>query len=228
MVHQIINNRFRVFVESFFVAAAILLIGFSLGYFVESYRSDSIIADYKTAEVELLDLKLQNYFFQTLDNASCDFAFQQQLIFADKLYSEGLRIENLEEANQLTDTLRLEKRRYVLLKSELWLNVQLLKARCNLPIDTLVYFYSGDPHDTKLVAQQKIISNILKDLKEKKGNSLILLPLAGDLHLGAIDLQTYRYNVSMFPTILINERNRLEGYHSLLEIESYLTDYHNP
>jgi len=224
MVHKIINNRFRVFVESFLVAGIIFLLGFSLGFFVENHRTASTIENYKLNEIEMLDLKLQNYYYQIMDGASCDVAIGQNFIFADKIYEKGLEIEKYEEANMLSDDIKIEKKRYVLLKTELWLNSILLKEKCGNKFDTLVYFYSNDPSNTILVSKQKMFSNVLKEIKENYGNRVILLPIAGDLDLDIVNLQLRLYNVSTFPSLIINEDILLEGFHSYGEIEAYLSD----
>ncbi|MEN9625719.1 MAG: hypothetical protein RL557_47 [archaeon] len=226
------QSKYRVFVESFVLTVFIFMIAFSLGIFVESYRTDRIIQDYKNYEIQALDLKLQNYYYQIMDAQACDIAIQQYFQFADQLYDKGLELEKYEEANQISDDLLREKKRYVLLKTELWLNSILLKKKCNNPFDTIVYLYSADPSNNVGVAQQKVISNELKSLKEKYGNKIILLPIAGDLRigeqesdpfLGIVELQKKMYKIDSLPSIIINEKAVLEGYHSSTEIEKFLS-----
>jgi len=214
----------------------IVIIGFSIGMYFEYNRSNSIIEQYKNYEVQSLDLTLQNYYYQTMDETSCQAAIKQNFIFADDIYAKGLLLEKYEEANQISSDLLLEKKRYVLLKTELWLNSILLKKKCNQPFDTVVYFYSADPSDVVSVAQQKIISNVLKTVKENEGNKIVLLPIAGDMQigdnsndppLGIVAMQERVYNVTKFPSILINEKILLEGFHTQEEIQSYLNNRTN-
>lgn len=223
MVYQISGQKHSVFIESLILTLIVFVIGFSLGYYVENYRADKIIKDYKEYEVEVLDLKLQNYYYQIMSRDACDSALVQNFVFADKLYTKGLLLEKYEEANQISDQLTLEKKRYVLLKTELWLNTLLLKEKCNANFTTLVYFYSADPGNSAKVAEQKVISNVLKTVKENHGNEVILLPIAGDMNLDAVMLQMHVYNVTRLPSILINERTILEGFSSVEEIERQLT-----
>jgi len=221
MVYKITEKRNRVFIEAIILTAILLLIGFVLGYMVESYRTNKVITEYRENEISALDLKLQNYYYQIMDQQACDAAIKQNFIFADKIYNEGLAIEKFEEANQLTENIISEKRRYSLLKTELWLNSILLKEKCDQPFDTLVYLYSHDPSDNALQAQQQIISNVLRDVKAEKGDTVILLPIAGDMDLGIVDLQMRIHKVTSLPSIIINEEVVLEGYHSSEEILSY-------
>jgi hypothetical protein len=217
------TQRQRIFGDSLVVTLIIFLLAFSLGLLVEHWRASDIVDSYKSYELEALDLKLQNYYFQTMSRSNCDLAIEQNYQFADTLYSKGLILEKYEENNQITDTLLFEKKRYVLLKTELWLNALLLKEKCNADFDTLVYFYSADPANSAIVAQQKIISNVLRDIKGRRGDALILLPIAGDLGLDSIDLQMRAHNVSYLPSLLINEETILEGYQTPETIEHFLT-----
>src|SRR3989344_655471 len=218
MVYQI-NFKQNVFIESLILTAIIFIVGFSIGYYVENFRTDKIVQDYKQYEVEALDLKLQNYYYQIMSKSSCEEAIKQNFVFADQLYDTGLTLEKYEEANQISGALLVEKKRYVLLKTELWLNSLLLKEKCNAQFDTVVYFYSSDPSNSAKVAQQKIISNVLKTVKENHGNKMILLPIAGDLNLNSVKLQMNVYNVTNLPSILIDEDIVLEGFSTSEDVE---------
>ncbi len=221
MVYKI-EGKFKIFIESLIITFFILTIGFFIGFSIESHRTNKIIDYYTNYEIESLDLKLQNYYYQIMDSEACESAIKQNFIFADDLYTRGLEIEKFEEASQITESIVREKRRYALLKTELWLNTILLKEKCGHPFDTVVYLFSHDPKNNVIVSEQKIISNVLKSVKEKKGNDIILIPIAGDMGLGAINLQMRRYNITELPSIIINENTVLKGFHTEEEIESYL------
>ena len=221
MVYKI-EDRWSVFIESLILTILIFLIGFSIGFYIEYARNSNIEKSYGLFEVEALDLKLQNYYYQAMDKSSCEEAIKQNYVFADNLYDKGLIIERYEEANQITDSLLNDKKKYVLLKTELWLNTILLKEKCSGEFDTIVYLYSSDSNNAAIVAEQQIISNVLKEIKDEKGNNVILLPIAGDLGLNIVDLQMRIYKIKSLPSIMINEEVVLEGYHSKEEIEGYL------
>lgn len=221
MVYQIIKTRYRVFIETLILTLLILLVGFFIGFYIEFSRTNKLVNDYKTFEIGALDLKLQNYYYQIMDEASCEKAIKQNFIFADNIYNEGLLLEKYEEVNELSRDILLEKKRYVLLKTELWLNSILLKEKCDNPFHTVVYIYSQN-EDAVKEAEQNAISNTLKELKEKKGNYIVLIPIAGDLGLGAVDLQIDTYNISYLPSIVIDEKYMLKSFQNLEDIEKYL------
>jgi len=197
------------FAETLIITLLILLVGFFFGLSVETSRIGKVIDTYESFEVEALDLKLQNYYYQIMDQASCDVAIEQNFIFADEIYTEGLKIARFEESNELTEGMLLEKKKYVLLKTELWLNTILLKEKCVDAPHTVVYVYSQETNPGK-DAEQAAISNILRRLKEDRGNSIVLIPIAGDLGLNAVDMQLRIHDVSYLPSIIINEEFVLE------------------
>jgi len=221
MVYKITQTKYRAFIETLILTLLILLIGFFVGYFVESARTGNVVSAYKEFEVTALDLKLQNYYYQIMDSASCERAIAQNFIFADDIYEKGLKIEKYEQANDLSEELLLEKKKYVLLKTELWLNSILLKKKCEKPFNTVVYVYSQEG-DVLKKAEQDALSGILSKLKEKMGDEIILLPIAGNIGLDIVDLQLGIYGVTYLPSIIINEEQVLEGFHSVDEIEAYL------
>jgi hypothetical protein len=225
MVYEITKDKNKVFIETLVIAILILLIGFSLGFYFEYLRVNNAVDESRTFEIEALDLKLQNYYYQIMDKASCDEALKQNLLFADDLYNMGLTLDKYEEANKISDEILREKRKYVLLKTELWLNSILLKEKCkaeNEKFHTIVYLYSNDKTDLAKNGEQMVVSNTLKELKEKRGNDIILLPIAGDLGLKSVDLQMKIYNITYLPSIIIDEKTVLTSFNSVEDIEKYL------
>jgi len=214
-----------IFAEVLILAVLVLLIGFILGFHVESLRTNAVINETRSFEIEALDLKLQDYYYQTMDNAACNQAIEQNLIFAENLYQKGLILEQYENANQISEDLAREKKRYVLLKTELWFNSILLKNKCGgegKTFHTVVYFYSNDKNDLVKNGVQMAFSNMLKQVKEQQGNKIILLPIAGDLGLNSVNLQEKVYNITQLPTILIDEKVKITDVNDTSDIEKYL------
>lgn len=221
MVYKIIQNRSIIFLEAFVISLAFLIIGFEIGLYVEYSRTNDIVNQYKNFEINALDLKLQDYYYQIMDSASCNQAIKENLIFADKIYNTGLELEKFEDANQLSKDLLIEKQRYSLLKTELWFNSISLKKKCNNPFHTVAYIYSNSQSTSKK-AEQEAISQVLKKLKDKYGNNIILLPIVGDMNLNVVDVQLRIYNITYIPSIIIDEKSVISGYATLEDIEKYI------
>ena len=221
MVHEIVKSKYRIFIETLFFTLLILLIGLLMGVLIEYGRSNKIISDYKDFEIRSLDLKLQNYYYQVMDESLCKEAITQNLLFADEIYNEGLIIQKYEDSNDFSNDILLEKKKYILLKTELWFNSMLLKQKCNNPFHTIVYVYSQTGNLIK-EAEQDSISDILGEIKDEKGNKVILIPIAGNLGLSVVDTQMRTYNITYMPSILIDEKYLLKGFQSKKDILKYL------
>ncbi len=212
-----------VFWKAAIITAIVFILGVSLGILLESSRVKEIRDEYKTVEVEWADAKLQSSLFQVLSPKFCEASIQENLNFADKVYEEGLKIERYEDANRLSneDSLLYEKQRYTLFKLEFWLNSINLKEKCNANYTNLVYFYLDDPSLTER-PKQDTLSIILKDLKQKYGQEIMLIPIPLDLDIATVNVVKTAYNISVAPTILINEKIKLEGLYSQEEIEEVI------
>lgn len=201
----------------------ILVIGFSFGYYMEYLRVNKMVDDYKEFEVSAFDLKLQNYYFQTMDRSACSIAIKQNFEFADKVYDQGLTLEKYEKLDELNQrTLLNERKKYVLLKTELWLNSLVLKDKCKEPFNTVVYFYA-QTQNSEQKAKQAVFSKSLEALKETYGNQIILIPIAGDLNLDSVSMQMETYNITELPSVLIDEKTVITDYKSVQNLSEYLS-----
>lgn len=210
-----------IFWKALILTVVVFLLGVFLGFALERNRIGDIEKEFQRIDLQWSDAKLQTLYYQNLEPRFCDSAIRENLEFADRVYNEGLKIENYDGASFLTDDLELEKKKYALLKVEFWLNSILLKERCKADYINLVYFFANDP-ELKIESEQATQAEILKDLKEKYGKDLMLIPLPIDMDISMINIMKGTYEISKTPTILINEKIKLEGLQSFDEIESII------
>jgi hypothetical protein len=109
-----------------------------------------------------------------------------------------------------------------LLRAILWVDSIKLKERCGNNFSTVVYFYEYNTKSLDLKSEQATFSKKLGQVKEKLGNKIILIPIAGNLNISSIDYLKYTYNVTTSPTILIDEKFKIETIADLDKIESYI------
>lgn len=181
-----------------------------MGFWLDSYRVEEIRNEYTDMDISSNDARLQTLYYQTLSNNDSSFcipAIQENLIFSDRVYQDGLRIDQYEKINKLAPSLIKDKTRYVLLKIQFWLNSVRLKRTCNASYTNLVYFYSH--YNT--TAQENVQSAVLMDLKNEYGPGLILVPLPLDLNITTIEIIKKQYGIKTTPTILIDEKTVIEG-----------------
>lgn len=196
----------------------VFMCGVLLGYFLESSRINEIRQDYNTIEKEWADAKLQTTFYQLMTPSFCEESIKGNLDFADRVYKEGLKLEKYEKSNRITNEILYDKERYVLLKLEFWLNSVYLKEKCKTSYTNLIYFYAQEP-TLKQRAAQDTQADILKDLKDKYGAELMLIPVPIDINIATINILKEAYNIKEAPTLLINEKIKLGGVNSIETIE---------
>ncbi len=210
-----------VFWKAGLVTMVIFLLGVYTGYWLDSGRVEQIRKEYKEMDIRWGDAKLQAMYYNVFKNSSnfCGPAIEENLKFADRIYEDGVRIEQYEKINKLTPSLITEKTQYILLKLQFWLNSIELKKTCNANYINLVYFYSH----YKGTIQESVQGAVLLDLKNKCGRNLMLIPLPLDLNITTIDIIKEQYGIEKTPTILIDENIKLEGFQTKNELEKYIT-----
>lgn len=199
-------------------------LGILLGYTLESGRISEIESEFKQVEIEWADAKLQSLYYQTLEFDLCEAAIDENLKFADKVYQQGLKLERYEESNKMDQRIKLEHQRYSLLKTEFLLNSILLKNKCFADYVNLIYFYKKEPN-LQEKSSQRVQSVILTEIKEILGPKVMLIPLATDLDISIINILTKSYNITIAPTLII-ENQKFEGIQSQEEILNHICQFY--
>ena len=202
-------KQFDAFWKAFAISAAVFMTGIYVGVLLDAGRVDEVRAEYTGMDIQTSDARLQSLYYLTFQNTSnfCGPAINENLAFSDKVYQEGLKIDQYEKVNKFAPALIEEKRRYVLLKLQFWLNAIGLKKTCNASYVNVVYLYS---HYNATV-QEQVQSTVLMELKNQYGSEMMLIPLPLDLNITTIDIIKNQYGIKTSPTILIDEKIKLEG-----------------
>ncbi len=215
------NNKKSVFLKAAIYTLIIFMLGVFLGYTLEEYRTSSIEERYQEIEFQWQDARIQSMYFQNLGSEECEIAIKENLAFSDEIYELGKNIEEYEQVNALTGELLLEKKRYALFKSQFWLNNMILKNRCSPDYVNLVYFFKNKPNLEER-QKQNTQSDILKKIKNDYGHNVMLIPLPIDMNISMINIFRDQFQINIVPTILINEKIKLEDIKSYEEIDKII------
>ncbi len=211
----------NVFWEAFLISIFIFLSGIFLGYLLESNRTEKVFENYQESELDLLDIKIQQEIF-SLDDFNCDYAKSESINFADRVYEEAKQLELYESSSKLTKELVFQHKKYDLLRTILWLNLLSIKQKCDADFNAIVYFYEYQTESSEIKAKQAVFSKYLFELKQKKGNSLILIPIASNLDINSISFLMNEYDIKSSPAILVNENQTIFDISDLENIENLL------
>jgi len=215
------TNQKYVFLQALILTIIIFNIGIFFGYQLESSRIDKINNWYLESDLELLDQKIQSDAFSFID-FDCDLLVKENIRFADNIYEQAQIIEEYEEANRINNEIILQHKRYDLLRTLFWINSIKIKEKCNPNYHNLVYFYKYNDPSIEQKSMQNVISNLLFQLKQEKQDKIMLIPIAADNNLFAINLLLEEYNITELPTILIDEEIKVVSIQELKEMDKYL------
>lgn len=214
------TNDKSAFWSAFIITLFIFLIGIFMGIILENWRSSQISNLYQQSELDLFDIKLQSEIY-TLGEFECKDAVEKNIIFADKIFKEAKVIEKYESANKLTKNIKIQHKKYDLLRTNLLLNSIKIKEKCKNNYNEIVYFYKYNDLSINTKAKQEVFSKLLEDLKNEKGYNLLLIPIAGDNDITAVSLLLEKYDIKELPTILINRKTKITDIKTAEEISAY-------
>jgi len=212
-------DKMNAYYKAGILTIIVFLLGAVFGIWLDNYRLSSIRETISQIDVNWNDARLLNVYFGMLGKNYCNLALEENLLYNDKIYKEGLEIEKAAEANRFTPELEQEERRYTLLQTQFWFNSQELKDKCNFTYNNVVHLYKQEDLTVGSDMDNKLQSSILMDLKEKCGNKIMLIPLAANLNLTIIDTITKQFNITTYPAIIVDEKTVFQGLTSLDSLE---------
>ena len=215
------EHQHHIFLEAFFLAMVLFVLGLLLGVFIESGRTGNVANQYLRSEVNMLDIQIQTELVKQ-NGLECDLVIAKNIEFGNMVYEDAKLLEKYEESNRLTESeLREQHRRYDILRTLFWLNSIEIKKKCDENFHTVVYLYDYKPQDLILESKQRVYSTYLLDLKEQYGDSIMLIPIAKNMQLSSLDLILSKYNLNT-TSIIIDEKFVIDSVEDLGKIDKIL------
>jgi hypothetical protein len=218
---MMIHNQKYIFLYALLLTIFIFNLGIFMGYMLESSRIKNINTMYMNAETELLDQIIQKDALATL-NLDCKNLVEENIEFGDRIFKEALQIQKYEDANRINNEIIFQHKRFDLLRALFWINSIKIKQQCNSSYHNVVYFYKYNKPSLEQESKQKFFSNLLVEIKQKKGADVMLIPIAADNDIPSINLFVKKYNITELPVILIDEKIKLTDIKTMEDIEKYL------
>jgi len=216
-----IKNQKMIFLYALIITLVVFNLGIFMGYMLESSRLDKINILYSNAELELFDQMAQKESLGAL-NINCKTLVEENIKFGDKVFQEALEIQKYEEANRMSGDIIFQHKRFDLLRTLFWMNSIKIKQNCNSDYHNVVYFYKYNNPSINQESKQKFFSNLLEQIKTKEGEKVMLIPIAGDNDIPSINLLVNQFDITEFPTILIDEKTKLTDIKNASELENFL------
>lgn len=216
------SSQKNVFWQALLVTLLIFGIGIVSGILLENWRVGKVDSLYQNSELSLLDIRLQTDIYSR-GNFDCDVASKEIINFANRVYEEASVLERYETASRLTDDLIMQHKKYDILRSMLLLDSIKIREKCNSPYYEVVYFYKYNDPSLDVKAKQNVFSKMLKEIKDKKGDEVLLIPIAGNMNISSVNLILSSYDLSEndLPVILIDGKTKIQEIENVQELEKY-------
>jgi len=193
------------FWQALVIALAVFGIGIVAGFFLESYRADTVKLTLLDSEIRVLDEQLRDRVIEQ-GNVSCALAQESLFDFADRIYQEAQKLEAYDSSSKFSGSFLILHRRYDLLRTLLWQDSVRLSARCQSSFHTVVYLYEYNPDGVEMRARQSYYSRMLGEIKEQYGKQVLLIPVATNMNLSSVDMLLAAHDVHTSPVIFIDDQ----------------------
>ncbi len=220
---QILQNQKHAFWQALVLSLLVFAFGIFLGYLLESSRVSEISNLYAQAELDMADARIQSDIYSVID-FNCNVAIQENINFAERIYNEAKLLEKYEAANMLSESIKLQHKKYDLLRTLFWVNSIKIRQRCNASYHNLVYLYDYNSPSLDAKAKQSVFSRVLAEIKQDKGSGVMLIPIAGDNEIFSLTILMSSYGLSEkeLPVILIDEKIKITEITTKEDFEKYL------
>tara|TARA_Y100000310_G_scaffold162731_1_gene162670 strand:+ start:1487 stop:2158 length:672 start_codon:yes stop_codon:yes gene_type:complete len=217
---KILKSQKNVFWEAAIIAIFIFGLGILSGLYIENSRTEKISNLYLQSEINLLDIEIQSRLLD-LENTDCNEAINKNIEFGDQIFTDAKVLQKYEDASRMSASLEAQHRRYDLLRTLFWVNSIKIKQRCNASFHTLVYLYNYGAEDIEEVSEQGIFSRFLTQLKDEKGNKVILIPIAKNMDLSSLEILLSNYELGR-TSIILDENLVVSNLSDLEQIKQAL------
>lgn len=199
---------------AFLIGTAIFILIFSLSYAISYLEFRRISNLQEDLAYDIFEDKLDYSLFdegicanESFDRVSRDLGFQ------------GRIIDDLErKLGKNNENVLFRKKFYTLIELEHFEFVKLLNERCNLEIQTILFFYSNSDPNLEL---SEGVGKLL-DVVYNRNENLMMYSFDIDLDSDLTEKLKEKYMVDKSPTLIINEEVKVENPQNISDIEKHL------
>lgn len=213
------ESKKHVFWQALFLTILVFALGLVFGVYLEEIRADNANTIFYQSEADLFDTLALTYLLNSQE-LSCQELEDVYIGFADKIYEEAKNVRQFDDSAKITSSTRYIHKKYDLLRTILWINIAEVEDNCK-NINSLVYLYEYNTDDLNKKAKQAVFAKILNDLKDEKGNSFILIPIAIDNDIYSLDNFIDSKDIKEYPVVIIDDKEYIYNLTSVEELEKY-------
>ena len=209
----------RIYLKAALLTFLVFIAGVAIGWYLDESRVSFVKSRIDELEISFSNLALEEEFYRSVATDTktlCNIYISKANELALQAGKLGSYLESFREISKfgLHDIESL-KNRYFILNLQLWMYIRKLREECNYTATTILFFYTSINKCEDCIAQ----GIVLNQLKKKDPEKYMIFAIDADSKLGIVDtLKTY-FNVTKVPALVINEKQKLEGFVLRQELE---------
>ena len=209
----------KIYVKAAILTAMVFIAGIAIGWYLDESRISFVQSKLDELQISFSNLALEEEFYNVMKfdkDSLCRIYIQKANELALQAGKLGSYLETFREVNRfsLYDIEKL-KEKYFVLNLQLWLYMKRLREECDYNATTILFFYTSAQRCNDCIAQGIVLDQLKKKMPEK----YMIFALDVDSKLGIVNaIKTY-FNVTTVPTIIINEKEKIEGFVSKEDLE---------
>jgi thiol-disulfide isomerase/thioredoxin len=209
----------RIYLKAALLTIAVFLTGVAVGWYLDETRVYFVKSKIDELEISFSNLALEEEFYRSVATDSktlCNIYISKANELALQAGKLGSYLESFREISKFgLHNIESLKDRYFILNLQLWLYMRRLREECNYNATTILFFYTSLNKCDDCIAQ----GIVLDQLKKKDPNKYMIFAIDADSKLGIVNALRVYFKTTKLPTIIINEKLKLEGFVSKQELE---------
>ena len=207
-------------VKTYSIAAVItlllLLSGYSMNWYLGDLKEKQLQQQFLDLQTSIVESQLELTYLTEFTEDGCELLEEAKDVTRINLFDVNKRLESLEEISGDEFEARRLKTEQSISYINLWMFARKMKEECKTNLTTILYFWDA----YSIESQQQ--GYVLDTITRENGDVVLIIPLDYNFDLGMIKILSKEFNVTRTPTIIINEKIKLEGIHSKSEILDYV------
>lgn len=211
--------RTHIYLKAALLTLLVFVSGIAVGWYLDETRVSFVKSKIDELEVSFSNLALEEEFYRSVVTDSkilCNIYISKANDLALQAGKLGSYLESFREISKFSlHNIESLKDRYFILNLQLWLYMRKLREGCNYNATTILFFYTSVNKCDDCIAQ----GIVLDQLKKKDPNKYMIFAIDVDSKLGIVNALKVYFNVTQVPTLIVNERQKLEGFVPKQELE---------
>ena len=194
------------------VTVLVLLLGILLGYQMDDLRQDHLSEELRQSNLETETFSVLDNYVQRSDRDHCQLMDVQIPSIGERNGELGSELERFEAQNIGSDEeYRYIRDRYYNNQLRLYMALNSYKDRCNGTNQTIILYFFDD--STESQRQGAVLNEVVK----QKNVQVFSFNAEVDDSL-VVDVLTEDFNVTDYPTVIVNDDQKFEGFISENEL----------